>query len=419
MAEQSHESLIDRIKAWRAANEAAETKPADRSLKESRKQLLAELTSEIVCTDKALGSDERVSLPTALSRVDLKLPVAQILAELQDAAGVGPFPAVDGDNWAPENGWPERQWLIPGWLPLGRLGLFTGRGARGKSRLALQLAARMAADPPLPGTFVPPVDVLTVLEVAGLRELDTEHCGPVVYVSCEDERAELGRRLEELERDDLAKRDRIRGRLRYVDLRGKGPLWAPEDSSSMQAAATLTPVGRRIRATVESMNARLLVIDSLAGAYGSDENVRALVRAFCSDWDCWASKVSCTVMLVAHPPKTQSGVGAATVDRDYAGSTDWHNAARWRWTLEPVPTGSSRYTTTSRGTRNKVPVKALALTCSKASYGPVPGHVFVAPSNSGVGWRGVTEESAVRAAADAGEFSVADDAEQAEDEIQR
>ena len=128
----------------------------------------------------------------------------------------------------------------------------------------------------------------------------------------------------------------LAGRLRFVDLRGDGPLWAPETgpgrSSHIATRSQLTTAGHQLRATVEAMDARLVIIDSLAGAYASDENIRALVRAFCADWDAWASRTRCAVMLIAHPPKTAGGTGA--VDRDYVGSTDWHNAARWRWTLD-------------------------------------------------------------------------------------
>ena len=53
-----------------------------------------------------------------------------------------------------------------------------------------------------------------------------------------------------------------------------------------------------MRATCKALDARLLVVDSLAGAYGGDENVRALVRAFCADWDKWATNARCAVMLI-------------------------------------------------------------------------------------------------------------------------
>lgn len=40
---------------------------------------------------------------------------------------------------------PSLEWIIEGWLPAGRIGMLSGQGGRGKSRLALQVAAAMAA----------------------------------------------------------------------------------------------------------------------------------------------------------------------------------------------------------------------------------------------------------------------------------
>ena len=311
-------------------------------------------------------------------------------AEAGSAPTAEPFPATAGDTWA--RPWPDREWLIPGWLPAGRLGMLSGRGGRGKSRLALQLAARVAAGRPADGVFVPPASSAPGASVAvdGLHKLDAAHAGPVVYASWEDERDEAGRRIAALERDGLATAADLAGRLRFIDLRGEGPLWGPDDGSrSVSAIAALTLTGRRVRATCEAMDARLLIVDSLAGAYGGDENVRALVRAFCADWDGWASGAGCAVMLISHPPKTPSGGGAGAVDRDYAGSTDWHAAARWRWTLEPADTGERAKVD---GKSRAVP--ALALTLAKASYGPDGWRVFVTPSGSRIGWQAVTPAKA-------------------------
>ena len=84
--------------------------------------------------------------------------LADLMRGYLEASGAGvepagPFPATDGDTWI--GPWPDREWLIEGWLPVGRLGMLSGRGGRGKSRLALQLAARMAASPAAGGPFVP------------------------------------------------------------------------------------------------------------------------------------------------------------------------------------------------------------------------------------------------------------------------
>ena len=329
-----------------------------------------------------------------------------------DAGAAEPYPATDGDTWI--GPWPDREWLIEGWLPVGRLGMLSGRGGRGKSRLALQLAARMAASPAARGPFVPaahgPGNAAAVSDAH--LALDATHTGAVVYVSWEDEREEAGRRIANFGTDDLAVPADLAGRLRYLDLRGAGPLWGPAgEARHLAALGELTPVGQRVRATCEALDARLLVVDSLAGAYGSDENTRALVRLFCASWDRWATDTRCAVMLIAHPPKTPGGAGAGQVDRDYAGSTDWHGAARWRWTMDTADTGE---TTPGRNGNKPQPVKALALELVKSSYGPDGKRLFLEPSDSKNGWLGVSSLHAAQAALPAGIALEGDD----EDEIQ-
>ena len=325
--------------------------------------------------------------------------LADLMRGHLEAAGAGvepagPFPATDGDTWT--GPWPDREWLIEGWLPVGRLGMLSGRGGRGKSRLALQLAARLAAMPAARGPFVPAAHGPgndTAVSDANLR-LDATHTGPVVYASWEDERDEAGRRIANFGADELATPADLAGRLRYLDLRGAGPLWGPGgEARHLAALGELTPVGRRVRATCEALDARLLVVDSLAGAYGGDENVRALVRLFCASWDRWATDTRCAVMLIAHPPKTPGGAGAGQVDRDYAGSTDWHGAARWRWTLDTADTGE---TTPGRNGSKSRPVEALALQLVKSSYGPDGYRLFLKPSDSKNGWLGVSSTHAAQ-----------------------
>ena len=94
---------------------------------------------------------------------------------------------------------------------------------------------------------------------------------PVVVASWEDEAAEVHRRLiaQPVPVPELA------DRLHYVDAAEWGPLWAPVGTAHVQTVAELTAAGRRLRRLCERVGARLLVVDPLAAAYGSDENVRA------------------------------------------------------------------------------------------------------------------------------------------------
>jgi len=322
-------------------------------------------------------------------------------------------PGVAHSDWTePEGGWPEREWLIKGWLPVGRLGMLSGRGGRGKSRLVLQLAARMASKTPMGGHVLQHGAVIEGIDaLAGAApsnsnrhpfSLDPQHCGPVVFASWEDEYEETGRRLTAMAQDALVDVAGLTNRLLYLDLRGKGPVWAPGREKHVSTVASLTQIGQRVRATAEALGARLLVLDSLAGAYASDENVRPLVRAFCADWDAWGTEHRCAVLLISHPPKRPARSSGSTIDEDtdddFAGSTDWHNAVRFRWSLGNADTGHRRIekNTKSKGKGQKV--AALALACQKASYSEKPDQtLFLAPADKGkIGLKAVAAIDAAR-----------------------
>ena len=274
---------------------------------------------------------------------------------------------------------PPREWLLPGWLAVGRVHLLTGAGGRGKSRLALQLAAALASDAP-----AWPVPWPTADERAGglpnERHPVTLPCTlaggvPVVIASWEDESAEVHRRLIAQPAPIAALADR----LHYVDAAAWGPLWAPVGTAHVQTVAELTAAGRRLRRLCERVDARLLIVDPLAAAYGSDENVRGMVRQYMANWDAWGRAQRCAVLMIAHPPKaTAAGAG----DDWWSGSTDWPAAARSAWAL--------RHATATEAT-NKKPAQPERtwLECMKASYGPAPDPVHLAAD--GVTWRATRE----------------------------
>lgn len=149
----------------------------------------------------------------------------------------------------------------------------------------------------------------------------------------------------------------------------------------MQTVAELTGAGRRLRRRCERAKARLLVIDPLAAAYGSDENVRALVRQYMASWDAWGRAHKCAVLMIAHPPKQTAGKGDD--DGWWSGSTDWPAAARGAWALR------------HEKATGKNPERTW-LECPKASYGLSPDPVFLVAD--GVAWRAVWEPQAAAGA---------------------
>ena len=259
----------------------------------------------------------------------------------------------------PRNDWsgdaPPREWICYGWLPH-RLILFTGDGGAGKSRVALQLAAAVASKQN--SHWVPPPE-----NERSSSLIVAEEGEPVLLASWEDEEDEVHRRLARMaEALKWSASDRIEDRLNFVDLAGRGPLW----DACGSGADDLTEVGKALRAAAEKIKARLLIIDPRAAAYAGDENHRAQVRAFISHWDRWARDQKCAVLLVDHLPKS------STTDRypsgaSYAGTTDWHNAARCVLTLD----------------------EKHVLSCEKSNYGATPLPVRLM-SEDGYAWTGVT-----------------------------
>ncbi len=229
-------------------------------------------------------------------------------------------------------------WLVEGWLPVGRVGLLTGTGGAGKSRLALQLCLGLAA---ARGDWLPSFDLIPTEEpvLPILPDANPVRC---VIASWEDDPETIMRRAYRMGRkwDTYAQEEtvgplpwvtqKVGNRIACVDLAGCGPLWGPteEGSRHVSTVGELTEAGRRVRREAQDWGAGLLVIDPLAAAYGGDENVRPLVRAFMADWEAWARDTGCAVLIIAHPPK-----GGAS---GYSGSTDWQAAARFLWILESV-----------------------------------------------------------------------------------
>lgn len=289
-------------------------------------------------------------------RDDRLLAAAAVAASADDDAGaLAVLQKAATDSLVARTDWtgvpPPREWLIPEWLAAGRVALLTGRAGRGKSWLTAHLAAAVAAGrscwlptaQTLPGQDTPaPAPCLVEAEPTA-----------AVLASWEDEADELHRRLLSIGRDDIG------DRLHHLDMAGRGPLWTED---------TNTAVGEALREHCEKHLARLLVVDPLAGAFAGDEIARASVRYFMSDWDAWARRTKCTVVMVGHPPKS---------DDDYSGSTDWLAAARGLLVLSRVkqetntkgkPTG--RIVDDHHG--EDLPGSVYRLAVRKSSYGRLP-----------------------------------------------
>ena len=293
---------------------------------------------------------------------------------------------------------PPREWLIRDYLPANRVLLFTGAGGAGKSRLALQLGAALAAG--VPEHWLPS-EALLRSGALGPDKLtpDPDKAAPVVFASYEDEADEAQRRLRRLAaggatgkyagkgRLGYAEPSARDGRLHYMDLAGAGPIWGPAHERHVSSRAKPLPAWDRVTKFAASVRARLLILDPSAGAFGSNENDRAAVREFVSALDRWAREHDCAVLLVSHPPKPPTDAKAKAAK--YSGSTDWRNAARTVWTLGECGVKECK-------------CGRLVLEVDKASYvkRPEPVHVEDLWRDAGGAWANVDGDARAQADAD-------------------
>ena len=233
---------------------------------------------------------------------------------------------------------PDREWLIPDWLPAGRIGMFTGKSEKGKSLLALQLAVSIATGGGQwesrggngatkwtgPGT----ASVFAKVE-----------SGTVIMAGWEDEHEEVRRRIgwiEKSERNASETRplpDRMGDRFGYTDLARCGPVWGREEIYP-HAASKLTLVGQDLRRRCEEHNACLLILDPLINAFGASENANEDAAQFMADWGGWGRDTGCAVLIVHHPAKSGTSQGSKDEDdKGYRGAGAWKNESRFYWQL--------------------------------------------------------------------------------------
>ena len=204
------------------------------------------------------------------------------------------------DNWSHPPG--PRKEAVKGMISRGRVALLTGDGGGGKTLLAIQLGFNTSTTWPGPDGR---------RWFAGGPEIDmaAETC---VMATWEDEYDEINRRM--LQNPNVPNAaglgEALGDRFIAVDASERGPIWADDK---------LTEFGEWLRKLAEFRAAKVLIIDALDSAYAGSEIDRASVRAFIGSWDGWGRRYDCTVLIVAHPPKTEA---------KYSGSTAWRNGVR-------------------------------------------------------------------------------------------
>lgn len=202
---------------------------------------------------------------------------------------------------------PERNWLVRDLIPSSTVTLFGGDGGTGKSLCALQLAASTALNSAWLGLPVRP--------------------GKAVYLSAEDDKAELHRRLADIaQAEGVALTDLDALTLR--SLAGEDALLATLGrGGTLEATALLDAVD----GLLQDHRPDLLVLDTLADYFPGNENDRAQARQFIGMLRGLAIRYRCAVVMLAHPSLSGLNSGSGT-----SGSTGWNNSVRSRLYLSRV-----------------------------------------------------------------------------------
>ncbi|MCA1775712.1 MAG: AAA family ATPase [Loktanella sp.] len=202
---------------------------------------------------------------------------------------------------------PPRRWLVEGLIPSGTVTLLGGDGGTGKSLVALQLAASTA----LSGTWL------------GLQVTP----GRALYISAEDDRDELHRRLSDIAlAEGVALSDLDNFTVR--SLAGEDALLAMADRSGKLHPS---PLYQEIDTRMRDEAPALVVLDTLADLFPGNENDRAQARQFVGMLRGLAIRHACAVVMLAHPSLSGLNSGSGT-----SGSTGWNNSVRSRLYLERV-----------------------------------------------------------------------------------
>ncbi|EYD71581.1 Replicative DNA helicase [Rubellimicrobium mesophilum DSM 19309] len=201
---------------------------------------------------------------------------------------------------------PEQPWLVRDLVPDREVTLFSGDGGTGKSLLAQQLGIGVATNS---GWLGMPVKA-----------------GRVIFISAEDDEDELHRRTDRILRATGRSYDDLAG-LTLRSLAGEDALLAVESGLALIHTELFKELERRATKDTPA----LIVIDTLADVYPSNENDRTKVRQFIGILRGLAKRRQCAVMLLAHPSLTGLTSGSGT-----SGSTAWNNSVRSRLYLSRV-----------------------------------------------------------------------------------
>ena len=190
---------------------------------------------------------------------------------------------------------PERQWLVPDWIPMGRATSLYGAGGEGKTLLAQMLATACSLD--------------------GVKwlGLPVRKCNTLLYF-CEDDLDEMHRRQADIN-NYYGRTFADLGAMRWLPRLGKDNALMTFDGGR----AHDTPLFRQLLEVARTHDAKLIITDTLADIFTGQENDRSQARLFVqSILGHIARETGAASLTLAHPSLAGSANGTTG-----SGSTGW------------------------------------------------------------------------------------------------
>ena len=245
-----------------------------------------------------------------------------------EAAARTLLPLVDIAAWAGDP--PQRLSFWGDWLPAAQTTMLTGRGGIGKSLFEQCLLTAIALGRPFLG-------------------MDTVQRN-TLYLTCEDDEAELWRRQDAINDAFGIVRADLVGKLFLCSLMGE----TDTALATFDASGRLqrTDRWRQLEHTCETLEISLYAFDNATDAMAGDLNDLHQVAEFVNLLTGLAKRMNGAAMILHHPNKA---------GEDWLGSVAWHNKVRSRLIIED---GENDGDPDARTIRNP-----------KANYGPQGGKV--------------------------------------------
>lgn len=244
-----------------------------------------------------------------------------------------PFPWANMTRWdgAPV---PVREWVIPDYVPIRQVGVFSGEGGTGKSILELQKNVAHV----IGGDWL------------GLKPLQ----GGAFYLGCEDEEDEIHRRLADIAEHHGTTFSELHAKgLRVLPLLGMDATLCAVNHNSGRVETTR--LYKRLYEEAGDLKPRNISVDTLSRAFSGNEIDRVQVYAFAMHMQALAKVANASVTVLSHPSLSGMASGSGL-----SGSTAWHGAFRFR-----------QYLTSPKAESGEQPIGDLReLQFKKNQYGP-------------------------------------------------